>query len=141
MKRRYGVKIVSPKSIHRERADIYAPCALGNEFTPENENEIQAKIICGAANNQLTDPAIAERFRKKGILYLPDYVVNAGGLINAVSHLVHKKGRKAWVQRKVLGIAKTITRLIAKSKKSRHSLSTVSDHMAEAILRKKAYKR
>ncbi|MCU1595764.1 MAG: Glu/Leu/Phe/Val dehydrogenase dimerization region [Frankiales bacterium] len=61
--------------------DVYAPCALGATVTDELVPELQAKIVCGAANNQLAHPGIEKELADRGILYAPDYVANAGGLI------------------------------------------------------------
>ncbi len=68
--------------------DIYAPCALGASVNEKSLNLLKCSIICGAANNQLADEAIHGRIvMEKGILYAPDFVVNAGGLINVYSEV------------------------------------------------------
>lgn len=62
---------------------VYAPCALGPVITPENIKSRTNSVICGAANNQLADDALADDLRSLGVLYLPDFLVNAGGVIAA----------------------------------------------------------
>jgi valine dehydrogenase (NAD+) len=61
--------------------DVYAPCALGGALTRETVKALRAHVVCGAANNQLAGPEVADLLRNRGILYAPDYVVNAGGVI------------------------------------------------------------
>ncbi len=61
--------------------DVYAPCALGGALTPDTVTALQAHVVCGAANNQLARPDVADLLRNRGILYAPDYLVNAGGVI------------------------------------------------------------
>ncbi len=80
--RDYGAKVVAPDAIHTVKADIYAPCALGGVLNDDTIPHIGAKIIVGAANNQLLDATIhSAMLAERGILYAPDYVVNAGGII------------------------------------------------------------
>ena len=63
--------------------EIYAPCAMGQVINSGNINNIKYSIICGSANNQLLDDSYADVLKQKGIIYCPDYLVNAGGVINA----------------------------------------------------------
>jgi leucine dehydrogenase len=65
--------------------DIFIPCALGNVFTDYNISKLQTKIICGASNNQLQNESLALKLQQQGILYIPDYVANGGGLIFAAA--------------------------------------------------------
>ena len=67
--------------------DVYAPCALGGALTDEVVEVLSAKIVCGAANNQLAHPGIEKQLADRGILYAPDYCVNAGGLIQVADEL------------------------------------------------------
>ena len=72
-------------------ADLFAPCALGGIVNPENLDKLMAsgdlKIIAGAANNVLDHDSTGDLLRDKGVLYAPDYVINAGGLINVANEL------------------------------------------------------
>ena len=84
--RHYGVHVVSNKEIFTIPVDVFAPCALGAILNTENINKLNCNIVAGAANNQLAvedehGPLLAE----KGILYAPDFLINAGGLINVYS--------------------------------------------------------
>jgi valine dehydrogenase (NAD+) len=67
--------------------DIYAPCALGSALTDEVVEVLSAKVVCGAANNQLAHPGIEKALEERGILYAPDYCVNSGGLIQVADEL------------------------------------------------------
>lgn len=77
-----GAEVASSAQVLAARADIFAPCALGGVFHADSVEAVRARVICGAANNQLATPADGERLARRGILYAPDYVVNAGGIIN-----------------------------------------------------------
>lgn len=78
---RVGAYVVNPQDIHRVATDVFAPCALGAGLNALTLGDIAAPIICGAANNQLAEAAIGEALSRRGKLYCPDYVVNAGGII------------------------------------------------------------
>ena len=71
----------------REPLDIYAPCALGGALDDEVVEVLQAKIVCGAANNQLAHDGIEKRLEERGIVYAPDYCVNAGGVMQVADEL------------------------------------------------------
>ncbi len=70
-----------------EPLDVYAPCALGDALTDEVVAGLSARVVCGAANNQLAHPGVEKQLADRGILYAPDYVVNAGGLIQVADEL------------------------------------------------------
>ncbi|MDQ0991750.1 Glu/Leu/Phe/Val dehydrogenase dimerization domain-containing protein [Streptomyces sp. V3I7] len=73
--------------IRVEGLDIYAPCALGGALDDESVPVLTAKVVCGAANNQLAHPGVEKDIAERGILYAPDYVVNAGGVIQVADEL------------------------------------------------------
>jgi leucine dehydrogenase len=77
-----GVRIVPSEAILSTEADIFSPCALGGVLGPSSIAGLRAKVVCGAANNQLASPEDGSLLAERGILYAPDYVVNAGGIIN-----------------------------------------------------------
>ena len=70
-----------------ERLDVFAPCAMGGALTDETVNALTARIVCGAANNQLAHPGVEKLLADRGILYAPDYVVNSGGVIQVADEL------------------------------------------------------
>ncbi|HQQ93653.1 MAG TPA: Glu/Leu/Phe/Val dehydrogenase dimerization domain-containing protein [Bacteroidia bacterium] len=84
----YKTEIASPETMFDLDIDIYAPCALGATLNDDTLGRLKCKVICGAANNQLADETKhGEMVGRKGILYAPDYVVNAGGIINVYYEL------------------------------------------------------
>jgi len=83
-----GVRVVgSTEELVASPLDVYAPCALGGALTDEVVAVLSASIVCGAANNQLAHPGIEKSLSDRGILYAPDYCVNAGGLIQVADEL------------------------------------------------------
>jgi leucine dehydrogenase len=78
----YGAEAVGLEEIYDVAADVYSPCAMGGTVNEKTLPRLKAKIICGAANNQLANNAIGDEVEKRGILYAPDYAVNAGGVMN-----------------------------------------------------------
>jgi len=84
----YGAEIVSSDSVYDLDVDIYAPCALGATLNTDTIERLKCSIVSGAANNQLADEIVhGQMIMEKGILYAPDFLINAGGLINVYSEL------------------------------------------------------
>lgn len=81
----FSAEVADPNRIHEAKADVYAPCALGATLNERSIPEIKAPVIAGSANNQLATTANDDDLRDRKILYAPDYVINAGGVIN-ISH-------------------------------------------------------
>lgn len=81
-KNEFGADIVDKDKIYDVVADVYAPCALGATINTDTIKRLKARVIAGAANNQLAETKLAQTLKDKNILYTPDYVINAGGLIN-----------------------------------------------------------
>lgn len=80
---RFGVKAINVDEVYSQDMDIYSPCALGATINDDTLRQLKCSIICGAANNQLKDESIhGLAVRDRGIIYAPDYLVNAGGIIN-----------------------------------------------------------
>ncbi len=87
---KYGAKIYTGNDLYSLDVDIYAPCALGATINDDTVHKIQAKVIAGAANNQLSNELIHGQILKdRGILYAPDFLINAGGVINVYSEIAH----------------------------------------------------
>ena len=78
----FGCEAVALDEIYDVPADIYSPCALGGTVNEKTLPRLKCKVICGAANNQLANNAIGDEVQKRGIVYAPDYAVNAGGVMN-----------------------------------------------------------
>ena len=85
-----GVTVVAADKIETVDCDIYAPCALGGTISHDFISKVKARIIGGSANNQLAHHSIAGLMQEKGLLYLPDFLINSGGLINAAMTYAHQ---------------------------------------------------
>jgi leucine dehydrogenase len=83
----FGAKAVAPDAIYDQKADIYAPCALGATINDDTLKRLQVAVIAGGANNQLAEPRHGDALEAKGMLYAPDYVINGGGVINVYGEL------------------------------------------------------
>ncbi|WP_018923885.1 Glu/Leu/Phe/Val family dehydrogenase [Salsuginibacillus kocurii] len=83
----FGATYVEPDEIYDQECDIFAPCALGAVINDDTINRIKARVIAGAANNQLKSNAHGEQLHENGVVYAPDYVINAGGVINVADEL------------------------------------------------------
>ncbi|HEU0130883.1 MAG TPA: Glu/Leu/Phe/Val dehydrogenase dimerization domain-containing protein [Mycobacteriales bacterium] len=81
------VEVVDVDALVSQQMDVYAPCALGGALNDETVPVLQAKVVCGAANNQLDHPGIEKVLADRGVLYAPDYVVNAGGLVQVADEI------------------------------------------------------
>jgi leucine dehydrogenase len=79
---RFGATAASPESCHAEEADVFAPCARGALLRKETIEDLRVSVVAGAANNQLATSRDGQRLMDRGILYAPDYVINAGGVIS-----------------------------------------------------------
>jgi leucine dehydrogenase len=93
--------------------DIVAPCALGGAIDEVNVGRLRASIVCGAANNQLAHDGLADDLAARGILYAPDYVANAGGLINISVEFDGAGYDPAEARRRVDGIEQTVNEILA----------------------------
>ncbi len=131
-----GVKIVDPTQIHKEDVEIYAPCAMGNDLTEQSATEIRAKIICGGANNQLSSAAVGQKVFDAGILYIPDYIANAGGLINVVDELNAGGYNRERVFAGIKNSKATVARIIALSKSKNEPPDKIAGDIAREIFEK-----
>ncbi|MBM3933116.1 MAG: Glu/Leu/Phe/Val dehydrogenase [SAR202 cluster bacterium] len=125
-----GATIVKPEEIYDQKADIFSPCALGAVINDNTIKRIKAPIICGGANNQLAEERHGEQLHQMGVLYAPDYVVNAGGIINAsceVGVTYNPDRAKEITQR----IYDTTLKVFQTSKDEKIPTSVAADRMAE----------
>src|SRR5579863_3907966 len=83
----FNVQVAAPEEIHRLPLDVYSPCALGGVLTDRSIPELRCKIVCGSANNQLLEARHGDMLQQRGILYAPDYIVSAGGLLSGLDSL------------------------------------------------------
>lgn len=121
--------VVSPDAIHAVECDVYAPCALGSALNERTVPELSCQAVCGAANNQLDTPDTEAALQARGITYVPDYVANAGGIINIAyeSGGYDAEAARAHVAR----IYDTVARLFEEASRTGKRLSVLADRMAE----------
>jgi len=130
----YGATIVQPDDIYACDVDIYAPCALGATLNDETIPQLKATMIVGAANNQLAESCHGDVLHAKNILYAPDYVVNAGGMINASGDIFGDYS-EAWALQKTLEIYDTCIEIFAEAHRSDTPTYQIADKLAEARLK------
>ncbi|EAR61302.1 Glu/Leu/Phe/Val dehydrogenase family protein [Neptuniibacter caesariensis] len=126
----YSIDIVDPSVIHAQDVDIYSPCALGMVINDQSINEISAGIVAGAANNQLTLPGHGVSLAKKGVLYVPDYISNCGGLLAVANDL--EKSDESWVWDKVAEIAGTLDEVFTLADREGIATSDAADQIGAA---------
>ncbi len=126
-----SMRSVSPEAILTQTADILSLCALGGDLSEKTIAKLKVKIVCGAANNQLATPRDSARLAKRGIVYIPDYVANGGGLINVVDELDAKGYDRARVERRVSQVRKTVTDILTAAKKNRCAPDAIADQIGK----------
>lgn len=130
----YGASTVAPDEIHKIECDILSPCALSGEVNVRTVPEMRCAVVCGCANNQLETPEDAERIAEAGIIYAPDFIVNAGGVIN-ISHELEPGGYDR--QRAMdhsWAIGDTIARVLDEAERSSITTEEAAERVAEARL-------
>lgn len=124
-----GAMVVSSDAILRETCDILAPCALGGVISAETILELNARAIVGGANNQLAFPQDGARLMEKGILYCPDYLANAGGIIDL--HYQRWQWNPTAVEQHVASLGETFREVIARAEKTKCPTVEIADRIAE----------
>ena len=132
-----GALIVPTDAIHAQDVDIFAPCALGGAVNAGSLPQITARIIAGAANNQLATPDMAGALRKAGKLYAPDYVINAGGIINVDAEVSRPRYDPAWVESKLDELEDTLAEVFERADAENRTTVAVADAMARARMAEK----
>ncbi|MCG6133457.1 MAG: tryptophan dehydrogenase ScyB [Nostoc sp. LLA-1] len=131
IRRLFGATVVEPDEIYSLDVDIFAPCALGGMLNSESIPLLKAPIIAGAANNQLGDEQThSQMLTEKGIIYCPDYVINAGGLINVYNEMIGYDEEKAFQQ--VNNIYDTLLAIFDIAKQQQITTNEASKRLAEA---------
>ena len=127
----FNANIVGLDEIYDQDVDIYAPCALGATINDETLNRLKAGIIAGCANNQLAQPRHDQALVERGILYAPDYVINAGGIINISFENNYDPEKSA---KKVGNIYHTLLDIYAKADAQTRPTGIIADEMAREII-------
>lgn len=128
----FGAAVVSPEEIYTVAADIFSPCAVGGVLTERTAQLLRARIVAGSANNVLASDAVGWMLMERGILYAPDYVINAGALIHGANlYLRGKRDNVAEVQR----IYERVREILACAERERVPPHRVADRLAESRLK------
>ncbi len=126
---KFRAEAVLPEEIYDVNADIFAPCALGGILNPETIPRLRVRIVAGGANNQLADEEQDNALQARDILYAPDYVLNAGGLINVYSELVGWAPERA--KRKAGEIHDSLLQIFELAREEGVTTSEAADRVAE----------
>lgn len=126
----YGAQVVGLDEIYDLDVDVYAPCALGATVNEETLNRLKCSVIAGAANNQLKQETVhGKSVMEKGMIYAPDFAINAGGVINCYSEV---KGLDSkWAMSKAEEIYQTISNIVKRSKSEGTPAYQIANKMAE----------
>lgn len=125
----FGAEPVEPDQIYDVDAQIFAPCALGAVINSETIPRLKVDIVAGAANNQLSTLEDAKALRERNILYAPDYVINAGGLINVYSELADWSTDRS--RRKAGEIFQTLLEVFQVAREEKLTTAEAADRIAE----------
>lgn len=132
----FNADIETVDRIHRVGADVFSPNALGAVLNVDTIEDLQAPVVCGAANNQLAVPEDGRRLAARGVVYAPDYVVNAGGIINVVAEFLGEPQDR--VEGRVRAIGQRVAALLAKSAAQGRPSQEIADEIARARIQKAA---
>lgn len=125
----YGATIVAPDQIYAQDVDVFVPCAMGAILNDDTISQLQAKAVCGLANNQLAEPRHGEALMQRGILYAPDYVVNAGGVVYGADD-IFKTHDNSQAEATIRGIGAVLLEIFARAEADGRPTSAVADDMA-----------
>ena len=125
--------VVDPNEILFLDADVVSPCALGAIFNEDTISRLRTPVIAGGANNQLATPEDGARLSERGILYSPDYVINAGGIINVCTEYLGD-GDASLVRERIEGIPVRLEQIWSESADSDRDPASVADAMAQRLI-------
>ncbi|NQZ32292.1 MAG: Glu/Leu/Phe/Val dehydrogenase [Oceanospirillaceae bacterium] len=123
-----GAAAVAPDEIYAVQADVFAPCAMGGIINTQSLRQLQAKVIAGAANNQLSRPEISQQLQAQGVLYAPDYVINAGGIIDIAYQ--RNGGSAAQLKTHIEAIGTSLEQIFQRAEQSGCCTQLVADQIA-----------
>jgi leucine dehydrogenase len=129
----FGAASCTPDDLPLQAIDVLSPCALGGLLRAPVIERLQARVVAGAANNQLADPACGRLLHEKGILYAPDYVINAGGIINVTGEVAGAYDASA-AAAAIERIPRTLTQIFEAARTSGRPTSEIADAMARERL-------
>ncbi|QBD82698.1 Glu/Leu/Phe/Val dehydrogenase [Ktedonosporobacter rubrisoli] len=127
----HGVRVVPPDEIAQQAVDVYCPCALGAVLNDRSIPELHCKIVCGSANNQLAEERHGDMLEQHGILYAPDYVVNAGGVLAGIDSFNPGGFKRLRAEETIARIYETVEKLIALARAQHIPTYRAADVLAE----------
>lgn len=130
--REFGAEIVELDAIFATECDVFAPCALGSALNDDTVPRLACKIVAGAANNQLAEPRHGDDLMQRGILYAPDYAINAGGLVNVAQEYAGYDEKVA--RERTMTIYNTIFEIAERAKKAMAPTYRIADTLVEERL-------
>lgn len=130
----YPVKAVDPNLIHTLAVDVFAPCALGAVLNDSTIPELKARAVCGLANNQLERPDHGQQLFDRNIVYVPDFVVNAGGMMGASTIIFSKPDQKKALT-SIEGLFATIRTILERSRNDGKRPEIIAEKMAAERIR------
>ena len=130
---RVGGSVVAAADAYDASCDVYAPCALGGTVSAETVPKLRCRIVAGSANNQLAEPEAADLLQARGILYAPDYVINAGGAI-AIAGLEQLEWSKEDVETALARIGETLREIYMRADADRSTSAAAADALVAARL-------
>lgn len=130
----FGAEVVRPEHVFSTPCDVFAPCALGAILNDETIPQLRCKVVCGAANNQLQEPRHGRQLMQRGILYAPDYVVNAGGILNISVEVFADTYREDLAIDKVKTIVNSLDEVFEHAREEGISPAMAADQVAERVL-------
>jgi len=130
--REFGANVVSLEAIFETACDVFAPCALGSALSDQTIPRLRCRIVAGAANNQLAEARHGDSLRQRGIVYAPDYAINAGGLINVAQEVAGYD--EASVRSRTLRIYDTTLEILQRAARAECATSRIADAMVEERL-------
>jgi leucine dehydrogenase len=129
---RFDAEAGTAQTCHASDADVYAPCAMGATLNDKSIRELKVKVVAGAANNQLAKPEDGKLLAQREILYAPDYVVNAGGVISTA--LEGPSFNQGELLSRVAGIGNTLRVIFKRADEQGLPTSVIADTMAQERL-------
>ena len=133
---RTGAQMVRPETIFDAEAQVFAPCALGGAVSMETLPRLKARVVAGGANNQLASAEAGRALYEKGMIYVPDYVINGGGIINVAAEIraLDQGGDydAAWVEAKLSRLMQTLDQVLQRSRDERRPTNEIAGEIARA---------
>jgi leucine dehydrogenase len=130
--REFGASIARLEDIFDVECDVFSPCALGSALNPDTVPRLHCRIVAGAANNQLAEQAMGAALMQRGIVYAPDYAINAGGLVNVAQEYIGYDAEKA--RTRTMKIYDTILEIAERARKAMTPTDQIANKMVEERL-------